>query len=446
MILSVRQEGIKIFRDSNLTGKNLDILVSHLKDREFKAGQIVFKEKARVESALYLVRQGTVQLSALDGSRAEEITSGGYFGQEQLLADTQGKHKLAKYTVTVGQDGCVCGVLTLKSCRSVFNTKKMEDGVHGGGSVYKQKKRALMIDSMNMAFSPQELNKERMLGEGEYAQVWLVSRSVSGVRHEYALKIPHRNSSSEGKEEAMEAFRREVMVLQQLHHPCIVDLYRTFVKDDGAMDMMMEVIKGGELWNRIHREGQSGEWESGMTEKQTKFYALCLADALAYIHREQFVFRDLKPENILLDGLGYPKLVDFGFAKYCPDNTYTFCGTPNYLAPEIVRNHGHGAGVDHWGLGVVTYEMLTGENPFYFEDMDQIALFESIVTEDFYPLPETSSPAMSEFISGLLEKDPVRRLGALAGRESDILRHKWFSDMDLEMLRKKEIRAPWIPK
>jgi hypothetical protein len=427
-----------------LTRKNLDMLVSHLKDREFKAGDLIFKEGARVDGALYLVRQGTVHISTADGSRSEEITSGGYFGQEQLLADTQGKHKLAKYKVTVGKNDCVCGVLTLKSCRSVFNTKEMEDGVHGGGSVYK-KKRASMICSMKMDFPLEDLNKERMLGEGEYAQVWLVSRNVNGVRQEYALKVPNRNSSSEGQEEAMQAFRREVMVLQQLHHPYIVDLYRTFAKDDGTIDMMMEVIKGGELWNRIHREGQNGEWESGMTDQHAKFYALCLADALAYIHREQFVFRDLKPENILLDGMGYPKLVDFGFAKYCPDTTYTFCGTPNYLAPEIVRNHGHGAGVDHWGLGIVTYEMVTGENPFYFEDMDQTALFESIVTEDFYPLPESSNPAMRDFISGLLEKDPIRRLGALAGRESDVLRHEWFSDINLEKLRKKEISAPWTP-
>ncbi|KAG7350315.1 serine/threonine protein kinase [Nitzschia inconspicua] len=438
-------EGIKVFRDSNLTAKNFDTLVSLLKDKNFRAERIIFKEGKPVDSALYLVRKGTIQITTLDGSRTEEIVPGGYFGQEQLLADAQGKHKLAKYTATAGKEGCVCGVLTLKDCRPVFNTKNMEEGLHAGGSVYRRMKRASMIGSMDLGLCLTDLKRERMLGEGEFAQVWLVSRSSNGTRQEYALKVPHLCASSDDAEEALEAFRRESMVLQQLHHPFIVDLHQTFVKEDGSMDIMLEVVNGGELWNRIHREGSDGDWESGMTEHEAKFYAFCLADALAYIHREQFVFRDLKPENILLDSTGYPKLVDFGFSKYCPDITFTFCGTPNYLAPEIVRNHGHGAGVDHWSLGVVVYEMVTGENPFYFEDMDQIALFESIVTEDFYPLPESFNPDMKAFISELLEKDPVQRLGSLAGRESDILHHKWFEDFDLEMLRKKEIRAPWIP-
>jgi protein kinase A len=147
----------------------------------------------------------------------------------------------------------------------------------------------------------------------------------------------------------------------------------------------------------------------------------------------------------LIDREGYPIIVDFGFAKLCTEKTFTFCGTPNYLAPEIVMNRGHGAGADHWALGIVTYEMITGENPFYFEEMDQMALFQAIVQEDYYPLPEKSSPEVKDLIKGLLEKEDAQRLGSLAGGEKDILKHGWFKDLDFTQVRNKEVKAPWIP-
>jgi protein kinase A len=183
-----------------------------------------------------------------------------------------------------------------------------------------------------------------------------------------------------------------------------------------------------------------------MPEKNAKFYALVIADVVSFMHRQHIIFRDLKPENVLIDEEGYPALCDFGFAKYCPsDETATFCGTPNYLAPEIVLNRGHGAAVDHWALGVVTYEMITGENPFYYEGQDQMALLQAIVQEDFYPPPGTASKEVVHLISGLLEKEPVQRLGSLAGGEKGILKHPWFSELDINQIRNKKAKAPDIP-
>jgi len=438
-----RLEGIKILRGSNLTSENLDELVSHVKDREFQENESIFEEGEVVEGALYFVRQGTIKISTLDGSRSEDIIPGGYFGQEQLLADVQGRQNPAKYTAVVGEEKCVCGVLTLKDCRSVFDTTNMEDGSYTGGSAYKLKKRESVIDTFKADLTLEKLKKDTLLGEGQFAQVWLVSTMVHGSHHEFALKIQNPNS---GEENALESIRREIMVLEHLHHPFIIDLVSTFTNEDKSVYMVMEAVKGGELWNVIHRQGEDGEWMSGISEEQAKFYALSLADALAYIHREKFIFRDLKPENVLIDAQGYPILVDFGFAKYCPDKTFTFCGTPNYLAPEIVLNCGHGCGVDHWALGVVTYEMVTGENPFYFEGMDQMTLFRAIVQEPFYPLGDTSSPELIDFVSGLLEKEPVQRTGMLAGQERDLLRHNWFAELSLDQIRKKEAMAPWLPK
>jgi serine/threonine protein kinase len=428
-----------------LTTANLNELASLIVDREFDARESIFKEGDTVDGALYIVRHGIVKLSTVNSSRSEDIVPGAYFGQEQLLADTHNKHIPAKYTATVGDEKCVCGILTLKDCRSVFDTTDMDDGYSTGGSSYKLSKTDDLKKALEKNFSLDTLTKERVLGEGQFAEVWLVSVEIEGARHAFAMKIQQDNETIK-EANALETIRREITVLKQLHHPFIVDLIYTHEKDGGPVYMLMEAVTGGELWNVIHQEGEDGEWTSGLPESHVKFYSLLLADTIAYMHREKFIFRDLKPENVLMDAKGYPKIVDFGFAKYCPDTTYTFCGTPNYLAPELVTNRGHGVGVDHWALGIVAYEMLTGENPFYFEDMDQMTLFRSIVNEPFYPLPETVSKEMVDFISGLLEKEPIQRLGFLAGREKDVLRHKWFADLDLAQMRRREAKAPWTPK
>jgi Protein kinase domain/Cyclic nucleotide-binding domain len=420
-------------------------LASHLVDKEFEAGTTIFKEGQTVEGALYIVRDGSLKISSSDGTRSEIITTGGYFGQEQLLADIKRQRVEAKYSVFVGDEQCVCGILTLKDCRSVFDTTAMEDGSYTGGSSYKLSKRQTVKDSIKKDFSLDTMKKEYLLGEGQFAEVWLVSADLPVGHQEFALKIQHCDDEIR-HDNALESIRREITVLEQLHHPFIIDLVATFDKMDGSIYMLMEAVKGGELWSVIHQEGDDGEWKSGLIESHAKFYSLLMADTLAYMHKEKFIFRDLKPENVLIDEDGYPIIVDFGFAKYCPDKTYTFCGTPNYLAPEIVTNRGHGAGADHWALGVVTYEMITGENPFYFEDMNQMALFQAIVQEPMFPPGDDASPEMMDFLSGLLEKDPIQRLGMLAGRERDVLRHKWFADLDFDKMRNKEAKAPWLPK
>jgi len=275
----------------------------------------------------------------------------------------------------------------------------------------------------------------------------LCSVSVEGVDAEktkFALKVQDKEDGV--RTDAVSAIKREITVIQQMNHPNVIDLVNTY-EDDLHIYMLTSLVRGGELWNVIHREDEDGEWHSGMDENQAKFYALNVADTLAYMHRQNFIFRDLKPENILIDTEGYPTIVDFGFAKHVTEDelTYTFCGTPNYLAPEIVMNRGHAAGADHWALGVLIYEMVAGENPFFYEGMDQMALFQAVVQEKFYPLPDTKSPEVADLVTKILEKDPKERLGKLRGGEKDILTHAWFSDLDLPGLRRKTVKAPYIP-
>lgn len=306
-----------------------------------------------------------------------------------------------------------------------------------------------MKELMQSNVKLEDLDKDHIIGEGQFGTVWLVRADPHKTNErsqmlEFAMKVQFKEDPVR-RDGALEAIKREMTVIDQLNHPFIIDLVDKYETEDQLM-MLTESVKGGELWSRIHQEDDEGNWTSGMGEADANFYSLVVADTLAYMHRQKIIFRDLKPENVLIDEQGYPRLCDFGFAKYCPDKTFTFCGTPNYLAPEIVLNRGHGAAVDHWALGIVIYEMITGENPFYFEGQDQMSLLQAIVQEDYYPLPDTLSKKATKLMDAILEKYPIQRIGSLAGGEKGILKHEWFSDLDINQIRNKTARAPYIPK
>ena len=232
----------------------------------------------------------------------------------------------------------------------------------------------------------------------------------------------------------------EKQVLQMLNNPFIVDLVNAY-QDKGFIYMLMEYLAGGELYSIMN------PWERRiLPEAQAKFYILAIADALAYVHQKKIIFRDLKPENVLIDNLGYPKLIDFGFAKVVLEGkTFTLCGTPGYLAPELVLNIGHNKAVDHWQLGVLIYDMLSFDSPFFNEDMDEIEQFRCVIEDPVPEIAEPVSPEAWDLILKLLTKDPKRRLGSRKRGELDILHHKWFKDLTLSELRKRTITAPWTP-
>jgi hypothetical protein len=442
---------MKILRDADLDSSDFDNLSKLITDNEFSENELIFEQNCKVDASLFIVREGTVRIK-YSGEQEEVIGVGGAFGQDQLLADSTGDvtpdcKVVTTYTATATSH-CVCGILTLEDCRNIFDTRSLGDRIFSGGNSELEQKRAALRELMMSNVKLEDLDKDRIIGEGQFGTVWLVradphKTNDKNKMFEFAMKVQFKDDPVR-RDGAIEAIKREMTVIHQLNHPFIIDLVDKYETEDQLM-MLTEPVKGGELWSRIHKEDDEGNWTSGMPESDAKFYALVVADTVAYMHRQKIIFRDLKPENVLIDAEGYPTLCDFGFAKYCPDSTFTFCGTPNYLAPEIVLNRGHGAAVDHWALGIVTYEMITGENPFYYEGQDQMSLLQAIVQEAYYPLPDTVSEGVVNFISGILEKDPVQRLGSLAGGEKGILKHPWFSELDINEIRNKKAKAPFIP-
>ena len=148
----------------------------------------------------------------------------------------------------------------------------------------------------------------------------------------------------------------EKRIMAETDHPFCIRLIAAY-KDRTHLYMVLEICQGGELFSLLQKERK-------LDEPASAFYGASVMLAFEYLHNRNIIYRDLKPENLLLDGKGYLKVVDFGFAKLIKDRTWTLCGTPEYLAPETIRNKGHGKGVDWWALGILIYEMMTGFPPF----------------------------------------------------------------------------------
>lgn len=413
----------------------------------------------------YIIREGTVTVRYNDNRKDDVKTVGDVVGynlwQESITGSKVTFRLSTGFSATILSDSdVIIGMLPLQdhddglqspdtvrkgSVRSHPNKVSMiYSPVSDGALELRSKIRRVVESDMDLA----DFDRIKLLGEGMFGEVWLVAADIfktGHVKQQFALKSQRKVDDTRGKD-ALSSILREVKAMKDLDHPQLVDLVHAFEDEDNVY-MLMGLIPGGELWDRIYEELPSGEWSSGLSEADAKFYLFTIAETLSFIHSKKYVFRDLKPENVMLDSLGYPVLVDFGFAKYVEDKTFTFCGTPNYCAPEIILNSGHNRSVDHWALGVTLYEMITGENPFYFEGMDLVALYDTICREPHYRLKveDGRSENLINLVDRLLDKDPTNRLGMLSGGMRDILDHAWFDGIDRARMRAKRWPAPWKP-
>jgi len=269
-----------------------------------------------------------------------------------------------------------------------------------------------------------------VLGKGSYGSVKLVRSTINDQT--YALKAVSKQRIVETRQK--EHIFNEKVLMCAMNHPFLIKLYQTY-KDADRLYFLMEPSLGGELFPILRRYG-------GFPPFQAKFYSAQIILAFEYMHSMDYIYRDLKPENLLLDEVGYIKITDFGFCKHVPDRTYTVCGTPEYMAPEIIqRVSGHGKGVDWWTLGILLFEMLSGFSPFWRKGQDNMKMYERIIS-GVYHVPSHVHEPEKELIAGLLQVKPTNRLGVIKGGADKIKAQKFFDGFDWKGLLWKKMEAP----
>uniref|UniRef100_A0A2P2I6Y8 non-specific serine/threonine protein kinase n=1 Tax=Hirondellea gigas TaxID=1518452 RepID=A0A2P2I6Y8_9CRUS len=289
---------------------------------------------------------------------------------------------------------------------------------------YKKKKK-LSLDSFELLSG---------LGKGTFGRVVLAREKSTG--NIYAIKMLRKDVILEKDE--VEHTLTENRVLQRIDHPFLMYLKYSFTTKD-RLCFVLEYVNGGELFHHLTKERL-------FSEERTKFYGAEICLALSYLHRCNIIYRDLKLENLLIDEQGHIKVADFGLCKEnmsYGNTTRTFCGTPEYLAPEVLEENDYGRSVDWWGYGVCLYEMMVGRLPFF--DSDHQTLFQLIVYEEAR-FPRTISPEARELLRSLLVKNPHQRLGGGVRDAAEVQEHPFYSNMNWDDVLNKKIPPPFIPE
>ncbi|XP_072307479.1 cAMP-dependent protein kinase catalytic subunit PRKX [Eucyclogobius newberryi] len=283
----------------------------------------------------------------------------------------------------------------------------------------------------NRMYCLDELETVATVGTGTFGRVFLVRDKHS--RAFFALKQMKIPDVIRLKQETH--VHNEKEVLSEVNHPFLIRLFWTH-HDDRFLYMLLDYVPGGELFSYLRSRGRFSN-SAGL------FYTSEIVCAIEYLHSKDIVYRDLKPENILLDAEGHIRLTDFGFAKKLSDRTWTLCGTPEYLAPEVIQSKGHGRAVDWWALGILVFEMLAGYPPFF--DDNPFGIYQKILAGKL-DFPRHLDFYVKDLIKKFLVIDRARRLGNMKNGADDVKRHRWFKTVDWEAVPLRKLKPPIIPK
>ncbi|XP_029332309.1 ribosomal protein S6 kinase alpha-1 [Mus caroli] len=282
---------------------------------------------------------------------------------------------------------------------------------------------------------PSQFELLKVLGQGSFGKVFLVrkvTRPDSG--HLYAMKVL-KKATLKVRDRVRTKMERDI--LADVNHPFVVKLHYAF-QTEGKLYLILDFLRGGDLFTRLSKEVM-------FTEEDVKFYLAELALGLDHLHSLGIIYRDLKPENILLDEEGHIKLTDFGLSKEAIDHekkAYSFCGTVEYMAPEVVNRQGHTHSADWWSYGVLMFEMLTGSLPFQGKDRKETM---TLILKAKLGMPQFLSTEAQSLLRALFKRNPANRLGSGPDGAEEIKRHIFYSTIDWNKLYRREIKPPFKP-
>lgn len=280
----------------------------------------------------------------------------------------------------------------------------------------------------------QDFNLLKVIGKGSYGKVFLVQHKQSG--NTYAMKMLKKEELK--KRNQVEHTMAERRILEKIRHPFIVSLQFSFQSKE-KLYFVLDYCPGGELFFYLQNIGR-------FKEKTACFYASNILLGIEELHRNDIIYRDLKPENVLIGYDGYAKITDFGLSKENikgNSDAHSFCGTPEYLAPEILTKSGHGKAADWWSFGAIIYEMLVGVPPFYTKNRQK--LYQNIKSAEL-TLEDWLSSNAKDLLSKLLTKDPNKRLGSGELGAQEVKDHPFFSNISWDDIYNKTQKPPYTPQ
>ncbi|XP_069991696.1 cGMP-dependent protein kinase 1 isoform X2 [Penaeus vannamei] len=401
-----------------------------LEETFYTNGDYIIRQGARGDT-FFIISKGRVRVTMKHPGGAEEkviryLEKGEFFGEKAL----QGEDIRTANIIADDPDGVTCLVIDRDSFNQLIGNLDEIQQRYGAVDLSRRK---MNEEFTNINLS--DLRKIATLGVGGFGRVELVQIAGDSSRS-FALKQMKKSQIVETRQQQHIMSEKEIMM--EANCDFIVKLFKTF-KDRKYLYMLMEACLGGELWTILRDRGN-------FDDQTTRFYTACVVEAFDYLHSQGIIYRDLKPENLLLDLKGYVKLVDFGFAKRLQvgRKTWTFCGTPEYVAPEVILNKGHDISADYWSLGVLMFELLTGTPPF--TGPDPMKTYNSILKGiDAVEFPRNITRTANALIKRLCRDNPAERLGYQRGGIKDIQKNKWFEGFYWEGLKNRTLTPPIVP-
>jgi len=416
LLEAVRVEEIKrvltdIFLFKNLREDQVERTVRRLEQQTFAAGEIIVQQDDPARH-FFLIQRGTICVK-IGSSVVRTLGRWDYFGERGLLLQER------RSATCQALEECACLVLDADVFFDIV------------GMFRKELERRMHLQDLNIKMS--DLKCKAVVGRGTFGVVRLV-HPQSKENTMYALKCVTKMQVVKNNQERAILMEKEVNA--QCYHPCIVQFIKTF-QDKHNVYFLTEFLGGGDLFVAIRRIGV-------LTKLQAQFFSGCITLGIEYLHARGIMYRDLKPENVLLDFQGYAKLVDFGCCKK-EFRTSTLIGTPEYLAPEVIKGAGYTCVVDWWSLGIMMYEFIVGPLPFGGDCEDNSQIFRAILEAELL-FPDTlTDPSANSIIEGLLNRTPQRRLAAGRRGAKEIKEHIYFLGFNWDALAGGFLVPPWKP-